>query len=112
MLDVCPYQIWAMKVYPQLPPGGGGGRGDTRLIVLYTCMTTDQTNVKKGLVFEAKRDSWGQNQAKFSLRGCFSWRLEIVFRVCFENLWSHKCTTLAFECPPPQASRTTCLYCT
>ena len=41
----------------------------------------------------------GQNYAKFSFRGCFPWRGEIAIRVCFENLWSHMCTTLVL--PPP-----------
>ena len=31
------------------------------------------------------------------MKGCFSWRGEIVIRVCIENLWSRMCTTLVFD---------------
>ena len=37
------------------------------------------------------------------LRGDFSWRRQILIRVCFDKLWSHICTTVVFEHPPPSS---------
>ena len=43
-----------------------------------------------------------KNCVKFSLGGIFPGEDESQsIRVCFEDLWSHICTTLVFECPPP-----------
>ena len=45
---------------------------------------------------------WVQNHTKFLVyRSVFSWKRQISIRVCFQNLWSHMCTKLAFKFPPP-----------
>ena len=70
----------------------------------------DSTKGRLGVIFQIPPNIFskkaclgvnlGENHAKFSIKGCFSWRGEIMIRVCFKNLWSCMCTTLVFKWPP------------